>query len=125
MGINISKKFGVNPSVETCFCCGKEMGIILFGTSYKENGKTAEAPMKGSLGNICNDCKKVIKSGGSFFIEVRDGESGNNPSRTGRLIAIKTEKANEVFNREVAPINYMEKSLFERVFGNCIKDAPK
>lgn len=41
MGITVSKEFGVNPTVETCAICGKEMGVALLGTTYKENGKTA------------------------------------------------------------------------------------
>ena len=69
-GVTLSKKHGVNPSVETCTICGKEMSVVLFGTSYKdENGKTAEAPHKVCLGNIRDDCKKVIEGGGIFFIE--------------------------------------------------------
>ena len=39
-GITLGKKYGVNPSVEICHVCGKEMGVVLFGASYKdENGK--------------------------------------------------------------------------------------
>lgn len=35
MGLTLSKKYGVNPSVETCTICGKEMSVVLFGTSLK------------------------------------------------------------------------------------------
>lgn len=56
MSITLSKEHGLNPSVEICHCCGKEMGIIMFGTHYKdEKGKTAEAPYKVSMGNLCKD----------------------------------------------------------------------
>lgn len=120
-GIRLSKEFGVNPSVQKCNCCGKDMGLVLFGTSWKdENGKTAEAPREVMTGEICDSCKSVIAGGGKFFIEVRDGESGNNPYRTGRLVAIKAEAANNIFNKEVAPINYMENSLFEQLFGAAL-----
>ena len=52
-GIRISKKYGVNPSVETCVVCGKDMSVVLFGTSYKDaNGKTAEAPRQVCLGHV-------------------------------------------------------------------------
>lgn len=116
--MRISKQFGLNPSVRVCSCCGKEMDLLLFGTDFKdERGNTAQAPMKVMTGEICDDCRKVIDSGGVFFIEVRDGESGNNPYRTGRLLAIKREACEKVFT-EFNSVNYMEKSLFEKVFGN-------
>lgn len=116
-GVTLSKKYGVNPSVETCTICGKEMGVVLFGTSYKENGKIAEAPDKVCLGSICDDCKKVIKDGGIFFIEVRDGESGNNPYRTGRIIAVK-ESAIKNILKGYSKVNYVEHSVWEKLFPN-------
>lgn len=73
--IILSKKYGLNSSVEICHVCGKEMDIVLFGASYKdENGKSAEAPSRICMGNICDDCKKVIEDGGIFFVRVRGWE---------------------------------------------------
>lgn len=117
-GIRLSKEYGVNPSVETCTICGKEMGVVMFGASYKdENGKPAEAPHKVCLGNICDDCKKVIEDGGIFSIEVRDGESGNNPYRTGRIIAVK-ESAIKNILKGYSKVNYVEHSVWEKLFPN-------
>lgn len=115
--ITLSKEHGVNPSVETCAICGKEMGVVLFGTSYKENGKTAEAPYKVCLGSICDDCKGVIGNGGIFFIEVRDGESGNNPYRTGRIIAVKESAVKNIL-KGYNKVNYVEHSVWEKLFPN-------
>lgn len=116
--LRLSKEYGVNPSVETCTICGKEMSVVLFGTSYKdENGKTAEAPHKVCLGNICDDCKKVIEDGGIFFIEVRDGESGNNPYRTGRIIAVKESAVKNIL-KGYNKVNYVEHSVWEKLFPN-------
>jgi len=121
-GIKLSKEFGVNPSVEKCAVCGKDMSVVLFGTSWKDaNGKTAEAPREVCLGHLCDDCKKVVNQGGVSIIEVRDGESGNNPYRTGRLVAIKREAAERMF-KEVHPIAYMEQSNFEPLFGEYRKN---
>lgn len=118
-GITVSKQFGVNPSIQKCSCCGKEMGIALFGTSWKdEKGKTAQAPMHFMNGQICDECKDVIGKGGIYFIEVRDGESGPNPYRTGRLVAVKEEAVSRMFTC-YSKINYMEKSVFEKCFGNA------
>ena len=121
--ITLSKKYGVNPSVEKCAVCGKDMSVVLFGTSWKcANGKTAEAPMEVCLGNLCDDCKKIVDQGGVFIIEVRDGESGNNPYRTGRPVAIKRESAERML-KEVHPIAYMEQSNFEPLFGEYCKNG--
>ena len=116
MGLRISKKYGLNPSVETCTICGKDMGVVLFGTSYKDsNGKTSKAPHEVCTGGICEDCKRVIDNGGIFFIEVRDGERGGNPYRTGRIIAVKEDAVKEIlkgYNR----VNYVEKSVWKLLF---------
>lgn len=118
MGIKLSKEYGVNPSVETCFICGSDMGVVMFGTSYKdENGKSTEAPHRVCLGNICDECKKVIKDGGIFFIEVRDGESGDTPYRTGRVLAVKESAVKRIL-KNYKEVNYVEHSLWEKLFSD-------
>lgn len=118
MGINISKQFGINPSVDTCFICGKETDVVLFGTSYKDkNGKTAEAPRKVCTGQLCDNCQKVIDEGGIFFIAVKDGESGNNPYRTGQIGALKEEAVQRMFpDFPYKKINYIEESAYKQIF---------
>lgn len=120
MGVRISKEHGVNASTDTCFICGKETSVILFGTSYKdENGKTAEAPRRICTGQLCDDCQKVINEGGIFFIAVKDGEQGDNPWRTGQITAIKEEAVQRVFpNFSYKKINYIEESVYKQIFEN-------
>ena len=113
MGLRVSKKYGVNPSVEVCTICGKDMGVVLFGTSYKDaNGKPSAAPHEVCTGSICDDCKQVIDNGGIFFIEVRDGESGNSPYRTGRIIAVKEDAVKKIL-KDYNKINYVEQSVWK------------
>lgn len=122
--IRISKEYGLNPSITHCECCGKEIGIALFGTGYKnKEGKTAQAPMNISMG-LCDDCNKVIKAEGLMIIEVRDGETGNNPYRTGRLVGISKEAKERLFNDIESPIVYMEETTFSKLFNEFIKDKP-
>lgn len=120
MGITLSKEYGINPSVDTCFICGKETNLVLFGTSYKdENGKTAEAPRNVCTGQLCDDCQKVIDEGGIFFIEVTDGEFGNCPWRTGQIGALKEEAVQRMFpNFPYKKINYIEESAYKQIFEN-------
>lgn len=116
MSLRLSKQFGVNPSVTRCECCGKDYGIALFGTSWKDKaGKTAEAPMEVHMG-LCDDCKKVVMSGGLMIIEVRDGEKGKNPYRTGRIVGITKEAKEHIFPNINSNICYMEESMFSGMF---------
>ena len=120
-GITLSKKFGVNPSVIRCVCCGKDYGVAMFGTSWKEpkTGKTAEAPREVYQG-LCNDCQKVVDANGMLIIEVRDGETGKDPYRTGRLIGISKEAKERMFKDEKSPIVYMEQTMFSHLFNGHI-----
>lgn len=118
MSLRISKEHGINPSVDTCFICGKETSVVLFGASYKdENGKTVEAPRRVCTGQLCDDCQKVIDEGGIFFIAVKNGESGNNPWRTGQISALKEEAVQRVFpDFPYKKVNYIEESAYKQIF---------
>lgn len=120
MGITLSKEHGINASVDTCFICGKETSLVLFGASYKdENGKTVEAPRNVCTGQLCDNCQKVIDEGGIFFIAVKDGEHGNNPYRTGQIGALKEEAVQRMFpNFPYKKINYIEESAYKQIFEN-------
>ena len=104
MSILISEKHGVNPSLEVCFICGEAMGVALFGHLTKPRAEAmneagldvnpetdAEAPRKICRGAICDRCKEVMETG-IFLVCVRDGEEGDNPYRTGKVVAV-TEDA--------------------------------
>lgn len=118
MSVIISKEYSVNPSVDTCFICGKETNLVLFGTSYKdENNKIAEAPRNVCTGGLCGTCQKVIDEGGIFFIAVQDGETGKNPWRTGQIGALKEEAVQKLFpDFPYKKINYIEESAYNQIF---------
>lgn len=110
--ILLSEKHGLNPSITHCECCGKEIGIALFG-KLKDD---AEAPKKVAMG-LCDDCQNVVDQDGLIIIEVRDGETGNNPYRTGRVTGITKEAKQRIFKELTSKICYMEQSMFESMFG--------
>ncbi len=120
-GITLSKKFGANPSVTRCVCCGKDYGVAMFGTSWKDQKtkKTAEAPREVYLG-FCDDCQKVIDAKGLLIVEVRDGETGNNPYRTGRIIGISKDAKERMFKDIKSSMCYMEQTMFSQMFNGCI-----
>lgn len=112
--ITLSPKHGVNPSITHCECCGKEIGIAFLGKLKGDQ----EAPKDIAMG-LCDDCQKVIDAGGVMVIEVRDGEKGPNPYRTGRIVGL-TKDFKERNNIE-SPIVYMEHTMFTGMFGEFIK----
>ena len=114
--ITLSKKHGVNPSITHCECCGKEIGIALLG---KLKGDV-EAPRDIYMG-LCDDCKNVIDQKGLMIIEVRDGESGKNPYRTGRLVGITKDARERMFKDIESPVCYMEHSMCSQMFDNYIE----
>lgn len=125
-GVRLSKQYGVNPSVLQCHICGKEFGLALFGSGLrdKKTGKEVEAPRKMAMpGQYCDDCKKILNQGGVFFIECKDEDVDNhvkNPYRTGRLLAIKKEAAEELFGQS-NPVTYIGETVFEHIFGEALK----
>ena len=48
----------------------------------------------------------------------------NENSITGRYVAIKREAALEIF-KEFEPINYLEKSIYEQLFGDIPDNVPE
>ena len=118
--IILSKKYGLNSSVTHCVCCGDEIGVALFGDSYKDkDGKKAEAPRDVYMG-LCDRCQGVIDQEGVLIIEVKDGEEGKeDPYRTGRMVGC-SKNFKERFDIQ-HNIVYMEKSLFSKLFDEHIK----
>jgi hypothetical protein len=87
--IPLHPKHGLNPMVEICRLCGNETGsLLLLGNNCK-----TEAPRVGAMqDSVCDKCADVMKVG-IMFVEVRNGESGDNPYRTGNIWGLKEEAA--------------------------------
>jgi len=113
--ITLSPKYGVNPSITHCECCGKELGLALLGKLKGDE----EAPKDIYMG-LCDECQKVVDEDGLMIIEVRDGEKSPNPYRTGRLVGITKEAKERMFKDTTSNICYMEESMFNPLFGEFI-----
>ncbi len=84
--IRLHAKYGLNPTLSTCFYCGQETGdIAILGANYD-----GEAPrhMCTSL-EPCDECKEKFKDT-VLVIEARRDER-DKPIPTGRWVAIKKE----------------------------------
>lgn len=93
-GITLSPKHGVNPMLTTCFFCGEASGVALLGRLKGDE----EAPRQACIDKEpCQKCKDMMKQG-VILISVRDGESGENPFRTGGWVVVKNMFIERVFN---------------------------
>lgn len=96
-----------------CFACGKDAGIALLGKLKNDE----EAPMEMTDQNIfCDNCQNVINQDGLLVISVRDGETDNNPFRTGKLVVITKDAKERIFKDIKTNVCYMEDSLFDKIF---------
>lgn len=84
--ITLSPTHAANPSLEQCFLCMEEMGVILFGKLPDD----AEAPRKVCLGNHCARCAEHMKLG-IITISVNEALTTDaaNPYRSGGWCVLK------------------------------------
>jgi hypothetical protein len=98
MSIKISRKHGVNPSIEKCFWCNGDKGIVLLGKLPND----AKAPNE-IIRNYdpCDDCKNQWNLGFTFLELIpTDGtipEIVKGHSPTGRLWVLRNEAVEEMF----------------------------
>lgn len=133
MSINVSKKHGVNPSLDTCFYCGESKGIVLFG-KLKDD---AEAPMKVFTNyEPCDKCKAKMSTGVTI-LSVSTTNSDNLPPisydendnpvyPTREFVVLKTDAANRLIqkgNLEAGDKICMDKIAFNNIFSNVIKET--
>ena len=108
MRIRLSRQHGVNPSLDMCFVCGEDTGTIVLPGQLPGD---AQAPSRAVWSHEpCQDCLALMKQG-VFLVSVRDGETGNNPYRTGR-IAVVTDDA---IRRIITSLSLQDSILQQRV----------
>lgn len=131
-GITLSKKHGVNPSMDICFWCGEPKGLALFGRMKGD----AEAPkrMVTSL-EPCDKCKEKFMLG-VHLIEVTDDGSrfGDNKAfafgdtegkphwPTGRYVVMKPEAMKDGKPGTKA---LCDKATMDRILASAKNGAPE
>lgn len=98
MAVRLSRKHGVNPSMMVCFYCNEPYGVALLGRLRGD----AEAPRQ-AVYNMqpCPQCEGWM-SQGVILISVRDGESGENPYRTGGWVVATDEAISRMLDTKTA-----------------------
>lgn len=104
--IELSKKHGLNPSIDHCFICGKDIGVILFGRIKDDK----EAPKNCCSGNLCDNCKKLLET----KVAILEVKNENNPIRTGRAIFVPKESIT-INNKGIV---YMIEEEFNKLVNN-------
>lgn len=88
MSIQLSPQYGVNPALEQCFVCMKDVGVVLFGRLRDD----AEAPRKVCLPGRepCDECKGYMEQG-VILISVDESKTDDpqNPWRSGGWIVVR------------------------------------
>lgn len=93
MSLKLHSRYGVNPTIPTCFVCGGEkneivlLGALAYRITGKENGENVRMAFDKEP---CDKCKAFMAQG-VIFISVRDGEAGDNPYRTGGWWVLRDE----------------------------------
>jgi len=101
MLLRLSEKHGVNPAIPLCFLCGKEKNVVLLAGRLLND---EEAPR-----NVvwdyepCDECKAYMERG-IILISVKDGETGDNPHRTGGWCVVREEALRKFITPENHPI---------------------
>jgi hypothetical protein len=100
-GIRLSENYGVNPSIEQCYYCLRDKGVVLFGWLKGD----AEAPRQVCLNmEPCNDCAKLMRQG-IIVISIRNGEkppaAGEmpNPHRTGGWCVVQEDAVRRILKK--------------------------
>lgn len=93
--IRLSPKHGLNPSIGICFFCGEDDGTIVLPGRLKDD---QQAPRRTCWSHKpCLKCKKWMRQG-IILVSVCDGETGNNPHRTGGWVVVTEETVKRWFN---------------------------
>lgn len=86
--IRLSDKHGVNPTIPKCFFCGNDKSEVLLMGKLKGD---VEAPHNAVFDKEpCVQCLDLMTKG-VICISVKDGESGDNPYRTGGWVVVSEE----------------------------------
>jgi hypothetical protein len=107
MSLRLSEQHGVNPSVEQCFTCMKDVGVVLFGKinagrHARPADRDPQAPLRVCFGpnsEPCAECKKHMGMG-IILISVDEPKSTDmkNPWRTGGWAVVSEAFIKRVLN---------------------------
>lgn len=117
--IKLSPKYGVNPSMTTCFWCGETTGIALMGRIGGRNDKEAPKYCFGGY-EPCDKCKTNTELGTTVIEASKIPLKENQPEiqkgiyPTGRWIVMKKEAAKRCFNIDSSKL-FVDNKIFDNL----------
>lgn len=117
--INFDEKHGLNPSLDICFYCGEDKGVVLFGKlnsdikgHFESQGQSEDGKAPRKVVMTKTPCKKCIEhmKQGVLFISIDESKTVDeeNPYRTGYMTLLKEEAVVRIFCED------MSKKMLER-----------
>ena len=108
MNIYLHKEHGLNPTMNTCFYCGKTKDILLVGarvSKFKEAGladSTGKMNMHIGVTDMepCSKCAGYMKQG-IILVSCKDDTEPENPYRTGGWLVIKEEALGKMIDTKL------------------------
>lgn len=95
----MDKKFEVG--MINCFFCGEPKGLVMNTRLTEKDAKNIREINGHAIDyEPCDKCKELMKQG-IMLVSVRDGETGNNPYRTGKMVVLKEEAVKEFSSPEM------------------------
>jgi len=129
MTITLHKKHGLNPTMDTCFYCGKAKDILLIGNKTikweKAGIASSDGKMPQQIGVIndepCQECKGFMEKG-IILVSVKDEEEDRNeknPFRTGKMCVITEEAIKRILQGDL--LNSILKTRFSFILDEAWK----
>ena len=118
MSVRLSETKGLDPMLVLCFVCRESKEILLPGSSgariRREAGLQEHEDRITIDKKPCDSCKEIMQNA-TILISVRNGESGENPYRTGSWVAIKNEPFKRIFNQEPSGVAFVEDEAWDKI----------
>ena len=88
-------------AVVKCFFCGKDKGLVMNTRLTERDAKNIRKMHNHAIDHEpCDECKKWMEQG-IILVSVRNGESGNNPYRTGGFVVLKEDAVKQFSTPEM------------------------
>ena len=126
--IRLSKKYGVNPTIPSCFWCGQLKNEIALLGKYGGRGQDLEAPMGIFLDyGACDDCLEKRKLGVTLMEALTEPIFEGQPEMqigvypTGKWCVIKKDAADRMFGGHLTDKNvlFVDQEIFDHVVGGA------
>lgn len=104
MSIRVDPKHGVNPSVEQCFYCLGDKGLILWGELTPEQRKalgTADGAAPRTIcinKEPCTECEAHMARGIILISAADESMGSQNPHRTGSWVVVTEDAIKRMIN---------------------------